>query len=175
MTMASIWMLLNVLRVLNSGWTLRIAADCTYKIAINAVALMGFCVNSMGGLHHLVALSIIPEKGGECEASYTETWRAVCNCLHKILTSYVYCADPNCATCQAVREVREHKETKKLVANARFARDKHIPVSGCISDNHAGFRKFALNFLHLVADNCSSHMAGNDSLQVCSVVSQPLT
>ena len=85
MTMASIWMLLNVLRVLNSGWTLRIAADCTYKIAINAVALMGFCVNSMGGLHHLVALSLIPEKGGECEASYTETWRAVCNCLHKIL------------------------------------------------------------------------------------------
>ena len=46
--LASPWMLLNVLRVVNSGWSLRIFADCTYRIAINAVALMGFCVISMG-------------------------------------------------------------------------------------------------------------------------------
>ena len=51
-------MLLNVVRVINSGWNLRLFADCTYKPCHQAIALMVFAVDSMGGKHHLVALSM---------------------------------------------------------------------------------------------------------------------
>ena len=47
---ANMWMLLDILRVINSGWNLRLFADCTYKMSAHAVALMGFAVNSMNAV-----------------------------------------------------------------------------------------------------------------------------
>ena len=156
------WMLLNVVRVINSGWNLRLFADCTYKPCHQAIALMGFAVNSMGGKHHLVALSMIPD-GGENAHYYTQTWNGICAALHLLLSEYKECDDESCSTCAAFRGVRSHPNAQEtLVRNPDYnpSNSRALPVKSCVCDCHKGFRKFAKKSLGLDVDSCFSHMAG---------------
>ena len=117
---SNIWMLLNVVRVINSGWNLRLFADVTYKPCQQAIAVMGFAVNSMGGKHHLVALSIIPD-GGESAHYYGETWKGICASLVLLLSEYKTCDITTCTTCNAFRGVQEHPTAQAmLVENPEY-------------------------------------------------------
>ena len=160
-TVTNLWLLLNVIRVINSGWALRIFADCTYSISRNAVALMGFAVNSMGGKHHFVAVSVIPNHGENAE-NYTRTWRSICDALFLVLKTYKNCRDPDCATCKAVMFAKHHEQTKKFAEAADYTADSpKLPVASAICDCHKGFQKFVRDIIGLEPDSCFSHMAGN--------------
>ncbi len=95
---SSVWMLLNVCRALNSGWPLQIQADATYGICAEAVGLLGFGVNSLGAHIHLVGMAIIPES--ESTKLYTETWTAIREALHSLLTNFVFCPIHGCQCCE---------------------------------------------------------------------------
>ena len=160
---SNIWMLLNVVRVINSGWNLRLFADVTYKPCQQAIAVMGFAVNSMGGKHHLVALSIIPD-GGENAHYYGETWKGICASLFLLLSEYKTCDITTCTTCNAFRGVQEHPTAQAmLVENPEYhaANYRALPVKSVVCDCHKGFRKFAKDLLGLEVDSCFSHMAGS--------------
>ena len=151
-------MLLNVCRALNSGWPLQIQADATYAICAEAVGLLGFGVNSLGAHIHLVGMAIIPES--ESTKLYTETWTAIREALHSLLTNFVFCPIHGCQCCEAVRAVKEDPYTQEMLDSTDFSRDKHIPVAFAGSDNSSAFRLFCKNELHLKADQCFAHLTG---------------
>ena len=175
---SNIWMLLNVVRVINSGWNLRLFADVTYKPCQQAIAVMGFAVNSMGGKHHLVALSIIPD-GGENAHYYGETWKGICASLFLLLREFQTCDVTTCPTCNAFRAVQEHPTVQEmLVQNPDYNIKNYqaLPVKSVVCDCHKGFRKFAKDLLGLEVDSCFSHMAGNAlQLRVLSAIFSWLT
>ena len=155
---SSVWMLLNVCRALNSGWPLQIQADATYGICAEAVGLLGFGVNSLGAHIHLVGMAIIPES--ESTKLYTETWTAIREALHSLLTNFVFCPIHGCQCCEAVRAAKEHDYTREMLDSEEFSRDKFIPVAHAGSDNSSAFRLFSRNELNLKADQCFSHLTG---------------
>jgi len=76
MAISSFSMLMNPLKAkaMLSGWQVQI--DVTFKVCREAVALLGFGVNSMGAKYNLCVLSLIPHSV-EDQRAYSETWKAV--------------------------------------------------------------------------------------------------
>ena len=93
--MSSIWMLLNIGRALNTGWPLQIQGDAAFKVCAAALGVLGIGVDSLGASNHWLALALIPEERESAEM-YKQTWIAISNAFHLLVTRYKKCHRAAC-------------------------------------------------------------------------------
>ena len=158
MCFASLSMLMNPLKAINSGWQVQIQADVTFNVCMEDVALLGFGVNSMGAKYNLCVLSLIPNSA-ENKKVYSETWKAVNCALDLLLRNFVRCPMHDCDVCDIFCGITERREIQEILANSIPFK---IPVVLAGSDNNLSFANFVAEDLPgTTVLQCFSHLTGN--------------
>jgi hypothetical protein len=120
----------------------------------DSVAMLGFCVNSVGSHNHPLCWSIIPHQT-EGELTYTGTSTELEEVF--ILSCGIRtCDSADYASCARLKEVRAQERAINYLASDAFKTGK-IPVDTAQCNNILGFGNFTRTVLNMDSNVCKCH------------------
>jgi hypothetical protein len=159
---SSIWMLLNYFRVIICGWPVRLHADVTFNFCKEAVRLLGYGFTTMGGVLLPSCYCFIPS-GGESFDMYVKNYEAFQKDLRYLVKNFKYCALHVCPSCTVFRGIMHHITVQDHLEDTLWTQDKRLMIQFAVSDNCAGFQKFAREHLMIPIERilvCIAHLTG---------------
>jgi len=155
---SSLWMLLNALRSIASGWVFQLNGDVTGKVCRADIDLLELSVTSMPCQNNVLCISTIPH-ATESEKSYKITWDDL-RLAVKLIFSIELC---ECEICATIAELTRNPEVVEFTKTDTYAADK-LPVDTAMCDNFKGWGNFALHSLGIPTNLCHPHATGEDYL-----------
>ena len=151
---SSVWMLLNALRSIASGWVFQLNGDVTGKVCRADIDLLELSVTSMPCQNNVLCISTIPHST-ESEKAYKFTWDDL-RLAVKLIFSIELC---ECEICATIAELTRNPEVVEFTKTDTYAADK-LPVDTAMCDNFKGWGNFALHSLGIPTNVCHPHGTG---------------
>ena len=152
---SSVWMMLNYFRQVNSQWPIQIMSDATFKFCDQDIGLIGMGIMTPGGKLQPLIYAYSPTESAD---AYKSVWKSLEKSLLYFAKKFIRCADVECATCNKIDEVLQHKICVESMPKLR--EEGRLAVDFATSDHSMAHKKFAQEDLGLGALYCISHLRG---------------
>jgi hypothetical protein len=157
---SSVWLLLNAVRAIETGWVVQLNGDATFgfcRADVDMIAL-GFC--SFGGANNPVCFSYIPRQS-EGEKLYTVTYFGMQKAVMALLKANT---EKDCEFTSCLKLLLGRPAVQQYLHSDEFSANK-LPVDQAQCDQLAGWACFSREVFDRDPNVCSNHLTGMHRLR----------